>query len=441
MTDKRLRNILQNLALVLLAALTLFLLSRLPALRGIQWTGRMQELLRPDPPAGVREPDSVPEKQLPSVQLLITGDSTYSRWGRINVPSEDPDLQAILPLFQEAVGSAAEVGLTAGASLREALENPGFYLDLTPSASLPLAALEPWLGNPEGWDREVRALALTAEGDGFAQLYLLEPDGSIYLYQTALPASAVLSICEGFAPNNSCFSYETNYGSLEPYTVLTNQPVALPVLRSELPAGYSPYNLLTALDFNAHTLSRYTESGGAEVVEESPRTLRISPNGAVRFISRGQSGSALFQAAGENPGLRELLAAGGRLATALTEGTGASPLRLRAVEETGEGFVLRFRYEVDGTPVVFSDAEDALSVTCAGGQITSFTYRCRSYTPVEEERSSMMLPAFIAQAVAAIYPNASLTVGYVDDGTGQMTAQWVAGSQAAMEPPSHAATP
>jgi len=429
MTDKRLRNALQNLALVLLTASALFLLTQLPSLRGIQWTDRVQDLLGSTPAASPREPAGVPAEMLPSVQLLVTGDSEYGRYGRLNIPAEDPVLQTVMPLFQEALGSATEVGLTADASLRAALDNPGFYLDLTPSAPLPLAALEPWLGDLSGMDRTVRALALTAGEDSSALLYLLEPDGSIYLYETALPVSAVRIACEGFSPNGACFSYETNYGSLEPYTLLTAQAEALPALDTELPAGYSTYNLLTALDFNAHTLSRYIESGGTEVVEESPRILRISPNGAVDFVSRGEVDSHLFRTLGETPALRETLSAGWRLAEALTEGTGASPLRLRTAEETEDGYVLRFRYEADGTPVVFSDEEDALSVTFSSGQITAFTYRCRAYTPAEDETASPLLPAFMAQAMAAIYPNASLSVGYEDSGAGPLSAQWLAGSR------------
>ena len=429
MADKRLRNALQNLALLLLTASALFLLTRLPSLRGIQWPGRVQDFLSSAPVTGVREQSGIPAELLPSVQLLVTGDSEYGRYGRLNVPAEDPALQSIAPLFQEALGSATEAGPVPGASLREALDDPGFYLDLTPSTDLPLMALEPWLGDLSGMERQVRALALTAGEEDSARLYLLEPGGDIYLYETALPASAVQISCEGFAPNGACFAFETNYGSLEPYTVLITQAEALPDLNPELPAGYLPYNLLTALDFNAHTLSRYTESGGTEVVEESPRTLRIGPNGAVNFISRGETGSDLFQASGETPGLRDILTAGWRLASALTEGTGASPLRLRAVEETETGHILRFRYEAEGTPVVFSDAEDALTVTFTGGQITAFTYRCRAYTPLEEETASSMLPAFMAQAVAAIYPNASLSVGYEDSGAGPLAAQWLAGSR------------
>ncbi|MDE7261465.1 MAG: hypothetical protein K2N78_05310 [Oscillospiraceae bacterium] len=430
MSNKLLRNFVQNLALLSLTALALFLLSQLPSLRGVRWTERVRDLLEPTPAAGMWEQSGVPAEILPSVQLLVTGDSEYGRYGRLNVPSEDPVLQTVTPLFQEAVGSATEVGTVADTVLRTALNGAGFYLDLTASAHLPLAALEPWLGDMDGLDREVRALALTAEEEGFARLFLLGPGGEIWLYETALPVSAVRAACGGFPPNGACFSYETSYGSLEPYTVLTAQPEVLPDLTAELPAGYSTYNLLTALDFNAHTLSRYNESGGTEVVEESPRTLRIGPNGAVSFTSRGEIASHLFRTSSDTPELRDIMAAGWRLAAALTEGTGASPLRLRAAEKTEDGYILRFRYEEAGTPVVFSDAEDALSVTFRGGQAAAFTYRCRSYTPVEGEPESGLLPAFMARAMAAIYPNASLSIGYEDSGGGMLRAEWVAGSAA-----------
>lgn len=430
MRNKRLRDAMQNLALLLLTASALFLLTRLPSLQGIQWTDRVRDILSAAPDADMPGQTGIPAQQLPSVQLLVTGHSEYGRYGRLNVPAEDPVLQTVTPLFQEAAGSATEVGQQADASLRAALDGPGFYLDLTPAASLPVGALEPWLGETESLgDRQVRAMALTAGGESFARLYLLEPEGNIYLYETALPASAVRIACESFPPNGASLSYETNYGSMNPYTVLTAQVEPLPDLDTELPAGYLAYNLLTALDFNAHTLSRYRESGGAEVVEESPRTLRIAPNGTVSFISRGESGSRLFRAAGESPGLSEILAAGGRLAEALTEGTGASELCLRGVEETEESVTLRFRYEAEGTPVVFSDAEDALEVVFREGQVAAFTYRCRVYTPAEEETAAPMLPAFMAQAVAAIYPDASLSVGYEDAGTGRLSAQWLAGSR------------
>ena len=119
----------------------------------------------------------------------------------------------------------------------------------------------------------------------------------------------------------------------------------------------------------------------------------------------------------------EEYAAGWRLASALSGGTGSSPLSLRSAEAEEDGWVLRFWYQVDGVPVFFSDGGDALTITFEGGAVTDFTYRCRSYTPLEEE-SAPLLPAGMAQAIAAAYPEAALSIGYEDDGSGRLAAQW-----------------
>ena len=121
----------------------------------------------------------------------------------------------------------------------------------------------------------------------------------------------------------------------------------------------------------------------------------------------------------------ECLSAAGRLAAALTEGTGASPLYLRAVEMAEGGCTVRFGYHAGAIPVFFSDEKDALSVTISGAAITAFTYRCRAYTPTED--TSPLLPAAMAQAIASLYPEAGLSVGYVDGGAGPLAAHWLAG--------------
>lgn len=417
MRDPQLRNLLQNTALTLLTVSALFLLTRLPLLQNIRLSA---------PPiftaeSGGEEEDAPPAAMFASVNLMATRDSDeYGRCGRLCAGAEDEALQEVIPLFQEALGSAVPAGAVEDTALREALNHPGLYLELT-GGPLPLEAVAAWLGEDAPFQSSVRSMALTAEGDEGASLFLLDGEGAIVRCSTALPVSALRSSCEKISPNGSYFAYETGYTSLAPYTVLMPKITPPPDVTAERPAGYSAYNLLTALDFNAHTLSRYTESSGAEVVEESPRTLRIGPNGNVSFISRGTIASPLYRASGT--GLREVLAAGGRLAAALAGGTGASPLFLRSAEETAEGWILRFRYQVDGVPVYFSDGSDALTVTFQGRSVTDFTYRCRAYTPMEEDPAAL-LPAGMAQAIAAAYPESALSLGYEDDGSGCLAAQW-----------------
>lgn len=417
MRNPHLRNLLQNTALVLLTASALFLLTRLPLLQNIRLSAPTLFTVEP----GGETEDIPPAAMFASVNLMATRDSDeYGRCGRLCAGADDEALQEVLPLFQEALGSAVPAGAVEDTALREALNHPGLYLELT-GGPLPLEAVAAWLEADAPFQSSVRSMALTAEGDEGTSLFLLDGEGNITRCNTALPVSALRSSCEKISPNGSYFAYETGYTSLAPYTVLMPKITPPPDVTAERPAGYSAYNLLTALDFNAHTLSRYTESSGAEVVEESPRTLRIGPNGNVSFISRGVSSSPLYRASGSR--LREVLAAGGRLASALAGGTGSSPLFLRSAEEIEGGWVLRFRYQVNGVPVYFSDGSDALTITFQDGTVTGFTYRCRVYTPAEETPATL-LPAGMAQAIAAAYPESALSLGYEDDGSGYLAAQW-----------------
>lgn len=423
MRSKRLRNALQNLALVLLSLSALFLLSRLPLFH-TSWAVRVQSLLSARPADSGQTQTGGLGEMFPAVHVMVTGDIEYGRYGRLYVSNGDALLGQMVSLFQEALGSATELGAAADKTLRTALDAPGLYLDLT--GQLPLEAVAAWLGERVEMDRDVRSMALTCEEESNAVLYLRSEAGEIFRCATALPVSAVQAVCEGQSPNGSTFAYESNYATLDPYAILVAETEAVPAVRSELPAAYSAYNLLTALDFNPHTVFRYTESGGAEVVEESPRTLRIAPDGLVSFTSRGEAASPLYRvsASGEKAEIREALSAAWRLAQALTEGAGASGLSLGALEEREDGWTVLFRYQAAGLPVYFADESYALAVTISGGAVTAFTYRCRAYTAGEE--TAELLPPAMAQAIASLYPGAGLSLGYVDGGGGEMTAQWLA---------------
>ena len=94
------------------------------------------------------------------------------------------------------------------------------------------------------------------------------------------------------------------------------------------------------------------------------------------------------------------------------------------MEAAEGGYTLRFRYQAEGIPIFFSDEEDALTVSYQNGGVASFAYRCRSYG-AEEEEPAALLPASMAQAIAAERPGSGLSVGYEDDGTGRLSAQWL----------------
>ncbi len=411
--SKKLVDRLQNVALVVLTLSAVFLLLSFFHLRG-GWTARFQTLLAVRPAAGGQEEASGVGELLAAPHIMVTSDSEYGRCGRLYTPAGDALLEQMLPLFGEALGSADQVGAAADQTLRAGLGKSSLYLDLT--VELPLEVVAAWLGERTVFDRAVRAMALTTEGRDTAVLYLCGGEGEIFRYFTALPASAVEALTESVSPNGSLFAYETNYAPLAPYTVLVREAEGLPQVRSELPATYSSYRLLTALDFNAHTNSRYAEPGGTEVVMDGRRTLRIGPEGTVTYDSGEED-------AGGRGGALEALRAAGRLAAALTGGVDASPLYLRRLEEREDGYLVGFQYQVEGVPVRFPDEADALTVLVRGAGIAEFTCRCRTYVP--EEEASVLLPPIMAAAIASLYPEGELSLGYVDSGSGRLHADWL----------------
>lgn len=411
--SKKLVDRLQNVALVVLSLSAVFLLLSFFHLRG-GWTARFQTLLAVRPAAGGQEEASGVGDLLAAPHIMVTSDSEYGRCGRLYTPAGDALLEKMLPLFGEALGSADQVGAAADQTLRAGLGKSSLYLDLT--VELPLEVVAAWLGERTVFDRAVRAMALTTEGRDTAVLYLCGGEGEIFRYFTALPASAVEALTESVSPNGSLFAYETNYAPLAPYTVLVREAEGLPQVRSELPATYSSYRLLTALDFNAHTNSRYAEPGGTEVVMDGRRTLRIGPEGTVTYDSGEED-------VGGRGGALEALRAAGRLAAALTGGVDASPLYLRRLEEREDGYLVGFQYQVEGVPVRFPDEADALTVLVRGAGIAEFTCRCRTYVP--EEEASVLLPPIMAAAIASLYPEGELSLGYVDSGSGRLHADWL----------------
>lgn len=430
--DKKLINRLQNLTMILLAVSALFLLSRLPLLSG-GWGSRVQAFFTSSPSSSEEEQTTALTETISVVHLMVTEDIEYGRYSQLYLSTDKLPSQ-IAPLFQEALGSASVIGITADKTLQDALGTPSIYLDLT--TQLPLSVVAGWLEESVDFERDVRAMALTTEEENTAILYLYSADGSIFRYETALAVSAVLNAVHEFSPNNGSFAFESNYAPLAPYTILVSQAPSISDIYSSIPDGYSDYNLLSALDFNPHTNFRYIESNGVEVVEDSPRTLRIAPDGTASYSGSSEVSSSLYSVscAGETPTAAEALQAARKLAAALSSGTDASPLFLHTLEATESGWTVSFRYQVDGYPVLLPGDSAALSVAVTGQSITAFTYLCRSYTTAtaaadseDAQQSLPLLPPSIAVAVASLHPGAGLSIGYVDNGGEQLSACWLAG--------------
>lgn len=420
MMNRRIINFLQNLILLCLTASAIYLLTCFPMLDGAL-AGKMQDLLsRPD--ETVRSNVDLSET-VAMVHLVVTDNDEYGRYARLNAGTKESEFQQLAPLFREAIGSAAGEETVTDEELRVALDSPGIYLDLT--AAMPAAAVAAWLGEEYSENRTVKAMALVTTQET-AVLYFRGDDDEIVRCESALTSTAVRELTAAFEPNGGQFAFESGYDGLSPYTVLVQETPETVDIRTEVPDSYTAYNLLTALDFNAHTNSRYYESSGVEVILQSPMTLKVSMDGTVRFSTDGGVTSNLYRACqtGSVPTAAEALRCAGGIAKKLAEGTDASALTLERMEKTERGWIITFRYHANGIPVRMAGDRPALRIVIDGDVVTEFTYRCRSYTPLD--RSEVLLPPSMAVAIAAMQEGAELILGYVDSGAETLSARWFA---------------
>ncbi|MBR2895906.1 MAG: hypothetical protein IKC03_09685 [Oscillospiraceae bacterium] len=360
---------------------------------------------------------------IPTVHFVVTDDKEYGRFASVNALTSDVDFQKMLPLFRQAIGSAGERKEITDSLFREMLQYPGIYLDLT--VSLPMSVVAAWLGEASDTDESIRALALVAEQET-TKIFFYQTDGSVICCSSALSSSAVREITAGFAPNGGKFAFESEYTSLAPYMIMEQEMLPVTDLYSSLPNGYSSYNLLTALDFNAHTYARYVESSGVEVVMQSPRTLRIGTDGLVHYRADGEVDSELYRIVGvdHNPTAAEVLRSVSRIAYALTTGTNASTLGVSSIEQIEDGWEISFHYQVNGVKVYLPNDQTALRVLVKNNIISEFEFYCRSYEPLEQ--ISPLLPLSIATSIASLYRDEELVLAYVDQGGERIHACWFA---------------
>lgn len=420
MANKRVVDFLQNLILLALTASAFYLLTCFPMLDGVV-SGKMQAFLtRPD---NAVQKDVEISEMVAAVHFVVTDQNEYGRYALLNADTDAPEFQKIAPLFREAIGSASDLVETTEDELRSALQSPGVYVDLT--ASLPLSAVAAWLGEEYSVIDRVKALALVTTEET-VMIYFCGADDRVVRCSSALTSAAVRELTAGFAPNGGQFAFESEHDGLAPYTVLVQEIADAVDISAEIPAGYTAYNLLTALDFNAHTNSRYFESSGVEVVVQSPFTLRIGSDGTVKFSTDGEVTSDLYRVSDTEgiPAAEDALRSAWGIAKALTEATSASELTLDSMEQTEHGWVLSFRYHFNGVPVWLVNDRTALRIVISGGAVTEFEYCCRKYAALEQQAE--LLPPTMAVAIAAMHTDAELTLAYIDNGSETLSARWFA---------------
>ena len=284
----RYRDFIQNITITFLALLSLFLFSRTQffQLGAAAGSGTWQRLTAPvsdqisDAPAF--DTLSAP------VRAAVTGE--YGRYGSISLTTDSESFTPIKTLLREVLGSARSRMDSSAAAFRSALGKPSVYCDFL--ESLPVSYLADLMGITAESELSVRALA-AAEQNG--QVVLLLWDGGSRYYQcvTAVQPSTLTEVLDHFELGVTAFAFEdlSGYGQhLAPLSLFPDPLPELPQL-TVTESTVSTETLLSVLGFNPHTNSRYTDAGGAEVVVEGDRVIRISGSGTFSYTSGGERSS------------------------------------------------------------------------------------------------------------------------------------------------------
>lgn len=415
------RNLIQNLAIILLSVSAALLFIWTYALSSKAGSSYLSNLLSPGIIAGETAAAPTRLTELPApVILAVTG--KYGRSGNISLCTTDQEFAAPGSLLREALGSAGTPAACTEKDFRAALNLTSVYCDFR--TSLPLSLLGSLLGADDAPAAgSARRLLLSAGEDG-ARLYLT--DGETYSCCTTRVTSSALSKLAGsYQLGSASFAFELEGGAdLAPYSLLlTGAQPTLPALSAASAFSDSSASL-TALGFNPHTKSRYTEIDGTDLIRDGDRTLRLRPDGRLLYDSGGDDAVQL-SAAGETLTAEEAALGSYRLLTGLLSGGDSGPtLALCGMEQHGDARTLLFDYQLDGIPIRRSDGTPAARITLTGAVVSSLSLQVRQYSPTGGE--SLLLPLTQALAIANRHAGAELEICYTDSGSSGVSAGWLA---------------
>lgn len=417
------RDFFQNIAIVLLAlsAVFLFAQTQLYTLGVNAGSGYLRHLAGDSG----QTPDTSQAAALTSlsapVRLAVTG--VYGgRYGSVTLTTADGIFEPAGGLLREALRSVQSLTPCENSVFLEALNGTSIYCDFL--SPLPLPVLAGLVGASLDSSLSVRRLAVSSQAGGGTALYLWCEGDSCRRGTCAVSAEELESVVGGYELNGARFALdggEPEAAGLDPCSLFPLELPALPVLTSAAALPDSA-GLLSALSFYPRTNSRYTESGGVEVVTDGDRTLRLNPDGSIRYRSGGDP-ALTVPSAGEEPTVTEAVMGASTLLNNLLSGqTSEAGLYLTGVRQTESTLSLTFGWQSDGVPIRFERGGSAAEVTLSGRVVTGLTLRFRQYTNAGE--TSLLLPLRQALAIAARQEGAELSIGYVDGGE-TASASWL----------------
>ena len=411
---------LENLAIVLLSCLALFLLC---------WLWNMQSMsgLLGDGPeetasfAGGRPGDA---GEYQPAALMVQTD--HGRYG------VQYDQEAVNALYNNGLDSFLASALDAAEAPEEipesrwrgAVASDGLWLWYDYLYDIPCPGWE----LPDGTG--VRGFLLTGEGETAKELLLYSDSGRRY-YACALNREAGVAFpALPAADNGAAFAFETEAladRGLSPVGMLLSESRDLPAYQVSAPlAGLDAggrRDLLLTLGFNPSAVSVYQTADGI-AIREGADNLRLEKDGTLIFHG-GLGGENRYQASSES--VSDLISRSAELmARVLPAGDGRGRMVCREVLRAEEGVTeLRFSYLLGGVEVRLPGGTPAARFEFRGSSLTGFTVRARLYTPTEGR-----LPVLPVRQAAAMLEDldgagGELRLCYQETGDNALTAGWV----------------
>ena len=362
-----------------------------------------------------------------SAPVRVAASGTYGRYGAMQLTTGDWDFSNLFgPRLREALSSAQYISSCKPEALLEALSRPSLYYDFL--SPLPLPVLAGMLGTETPAEQASAQYLLLADcGTDGVRLFLRDGQ-ECSIYKVSLSADRLQEAISSCELGNAFFAFDRAendpaYDAVAPDTLFLEPLPALTALTARTGLSDTGW-LLAALGLNPNTKSRYTESGGTEVIMEGEATIRIS-GGSVLYQS-GSQPSLHLNLRGDNPSAEEMVRAANQFLSALFTGhTGEASPYLSEVQLDGKEAVLSFDYQFGGVPIRFSDGGHAAVLTLHGNSVQELTLRIRQYTA--DNTPTALLPVPQMLAVAAQEPGEELSIAYADNGGETVSAAWISG--------------
>jgi hypothetical protein len=314
-----------------------------------------------------------------------------------------------------------------------ALQKRGYYFEWMEPVSLSLLCT--WLND----NVENRLLShsarqiLLGETEGVPWLYYInDEDGMYYACRTGEPLKESLEKEEShfFSSSDTVhFLFETDGdAAADPYLICTDGLIALPVLewKNPLETEEGMTQLLTALGFNEGTMSNYQVENGW-VFKQDEDAVRFTKSGEVSYTGSGLKKFSVSAGSGAVTEAEAVEAARQMITQVIEPLCGTlSHFYLEEIQKTEKNtYRLTFGCQVEGVPVFSANGTCGIELQISGTRITALKAQIRQYSLSGEER--VLVPERQALAALSGWEDApvSLFVGYVEDGTGTLGAEWM----------------